>query len=127
MDRLREALLPVFGLDAIDEIQPEHSFVDDIGADSLDFVEIIYIIEQVFGVVLKMNEVFVGGKAIDPDQLFDEGKLTEKSAVLLRNEFPENKEIINEGMTKAEFLQLLKVQDLANIIQIKLEGAESNA
>ena len=40
-EKLREILLPVLGLDEIEEVQPEHSLVKDLEADSIDFVEII--------------------------------------------------------------------------------------
>jgi acyl carrier protein len=32
-----------------DEVVPEASFVDDLGADSLDLVELIMVLEEVFG------------------------------------------------------------------------------
>jgi acyl carrier protein len=120
IQKLREILVPIFGLDSIDEVQPEHSLVEDIGADSLDFVEIIYQIEQTFDVILKINEIFIGGKPIDPDQLFEDGKLTKKSAEMLKDSFPDNANRIEEGLTKADFLSMLTVKDLARIIELKM-------
>jgi len=33
----------------IDEIRPESSFIDDLGADSLDIVELVMAMEEAFG------------------------------------------------------------------------------
>ncbi len=33
----------------IDEIRPEASFIDDLGADSLDIVELVMAMEEAFG------------------------------------------------------------------------------
>jgi len=67
--KLRELLIPVFGLNTVDEIQPQHSLVSDLGATSIDFVEISYIVESNFGVVIKTNELMIGGITINPDDI----------------------------------------------------------
>ncbi len=33
----------------VDEIRPESSFIDDLGADSLDIVELVMAMEEAFG------------------------------------------------------------------------------
>ncbi|MCP4137381.1 MAG: hypothetical protein GY754_40815 [bacterium] len=119
-ERLRVILLPVFGLDTVDEVLPGHSFVGDIGADSIDFVEIIYLVEQHFGVILKINEIFVGGVALDPDEMFIDGELTEENAETLKKSFPESGHLIAAGMSKMDFFTLLTVRDLSKIIEAKM-------
>lgn len=34
---------------SVDEVMPEASFVDDLGADSLDLVELVMVLEEQFG------------------------------------------------------------------------------
>ena len=34
---------------SVDEVVPEASFVDDLGADSLDLVELVMVLEEEFG------------------------------------------------------------------------------
>ncbi len=48
-ERVLEIIAEQLGLDK-DEIQPEASFIDDLGADSLDIVEMIMTIEDEFDV-----------------------------------------------------------------------------
>lgn len=117
--KLREILIPVFALNSIEEIQPEHSLVNDLGADSLDFVEIIYLIESHFGVILKVNEIISGTIKINPDDLFTDGILTEEGASIIQKSLPETSDRFRAGLTKKDIFSLLTVKDLVNLIKIK--------
>jgi acyl carrier protein len=48
-ERVKEIIAEQLGLEK-DDIQPEASFIDDLGADSLDIVEMIMTIEDEFDV-----------------------------------------------------------------------------
>ena len=48
-DRVKSIIVEQLGVDA-DEVNPEASFVEDLGADSLDTVELIMAFEEEFGV-----------------------------------------------------------------------------
>jgi len=48
-DKLKETLVDVLGVKA-DDIKTESRFVEDLGADSLDLVELIMSFEDKFGV-----------------------------------------------------------------------------
>ena len=126
-EKLREILLPVFGLDSTEEIQPHHSFVNDLGADSLDFVEIIYLIESNFGVVIKVNEVISGSIKTNPDDLFIDGLLSENGASIIHKSLPESKDRFKAGLNKKELFSLLTVRDLSNLIKIKSRMESKNA
>jgi len=41
----------------LDEIVPEASFVDDFGADSLDFIELITAVEDTFGIEIPDDDM----------------------------------------------------------------------
>jgi acyl carrier protein len=121
--RLREILLPVFGLDSIEELPPAASLVGEIGADSLDFVEIVYLVEKEFGVALKMGELLVADTAVDTESLFVEGRLTEEGATLLQGQLVDGKERFVAGMTKMELFRSLSVEDLAAAVRQRQGGA----
>lgn len=113
--RLREALLPVFGLDSIEEIPPEASLVRDIGADSLDFVEITYIIESDFGVTLKTGELLAIGAGKTADEHFVEGRLTAEGAAALNAQLS-GEHRFTAGMTKIALFESISTRDLARLI-----------
>lgn len=48
MEKVRQIVAEQLGVDA-DEVTPEASFVDDLGADSLDTVELVMALEEEFG------------------------------------------------------------------------------
>jgi len=119
--RVRQMLLSVFYLPSIEEIKPEASLVQDLGAESLDFVQIIYLIEREFGVVLKPDEIMSGAATDDPGAMFLDGKLTKKAADLLNEKFPGHAEPFVEGMTKRAIYFAITVRDLAAAISARME------
>lgn len=116
-NKLRELLLPVFGLSNINEVLPQHSLVKDLGAESIDFVEIAYIIESHFGVNIKTNELMIGGATMNPDELFIDGKLTAQGANLMNDSFGEIR--FSEGQLRRDLFAAITVRDLARIIKLK--------
>jgi acyl carrier protein len=120
-NKLKIMLLPVLGLESVDEISSDNSLVLDLGAESLDFVEIIYLVEKNFGVRLETNEILMGSSQHKMDDLFKDGKLTQEGSIILKEEFPNSSERFNKGMTKMDMFSAITVGDLANIIKIKSE------
>ena len=47
-ERIKEIIVEQLGVDA-NEVTPEASFIDDLGADSLDTVELVMAFEEEFG------------------------------------------------------------------------------
>ena len=54
-DRVESIIVEQLGVDA-DEVTPDASFVEDLGADSLDQVELIMAFEEEFGVEISDDE-----------------------------------------------------------------------
>ena len=54
-DRVKSIIVEQLGVDA-DEVLAEASFVEDLGADSLDTVELIMAFEEEFGVEISDDE-----------------------------------------------------------------------
>jgi acyl carrier protein len=54
-ERVKSIIVEQLGVDA-EEVNPEASFVEDLGADSLDTVELIMAFEEEFGVEISDDE-----------------------------------------------------------------------
>jgi acyl carrier protein len=118
-DQLRQTLMPVFGFTTVDQIPENASLVRDLGADSLDFVEIVYLIERDFGVALKTNELVFSGVSMPMDTLFVDGRLTDQGEAMLRDKLPDSNGRFRAGMTKMDLFQSISVRDLADIIRAR--------
>jgi acyl carrier protein len=125
--QLREHLLDVLGYEEVDEISPADLLIDDLGAESLDFVEALWMIEEKFGVVLKADELASGQFDGSAQELFHEDKLTLDGVAALEKQYPHRVGKITPGLTKAEMMRMITVRDLAVLIAAKLDekaGAE---
>lgn len=119
-EQLKKILARVFNLEMPQAINDTDSLIRDLGADSLDFVEIIHLIERNFGVVIKADEIMLGGSGLAMDELFVDGRLTADGAELLSVAFAAKQAQFRNGMTKVELFTLLTVADLAAIVRTKL-------
>jgi acyl carrier protein len=54
-ERVKSIIVEQLGVDA-DEVTPDASFVEDLGADSLDTVELIMAFEEEFGVEISDDD-----------------------------------------------------------------------
>ena len=55
-EQVKKIIMEQLGVTA-EEVKPEASFVEDLGADSLDVVEILMAIEENFGVSVSDDEI----------------------------------------------------------------------
>jgi len=120
VEALRSLLLPVFGMARTEEIPADAALVADLGADSLDFVEISCLVEREFNVVIKTNAMISQAFGIDPETLFTDGLLTDEGERLVRARLGGPPERFHAGMAKAQLLSALTVRDLARIIEASL-------
>jgi len=102
-----------------DTIEPQHSLMKDLGAESLDFLDINYRLEQALGIktarhfVLEhIEEMFGEGSAID-----ENSQLTEKAITLLKIRLGDNLPVdIHPGMDMDEIPPLITVQGMAKVV-----------
>ena len=84
--KVQEVLEDALGVDP-DEVTPEATLTKDLGAESIDFLDITFKLEQEFGLKIQQGELFPDGSNQDPDLVAD-GKLTPKAIEQLRGRLP---------------------------------------
>ena len=104
---------------APETITPGTSIVRDLGAESLDFLDLNYRLEQAFGIRMArhfflehMEEMFGEGSAID-----ENGRLTKRALAALKVRYPDAPLPEGEdGVDMSEAPALITVQAMANTV-----------
>lgn len=105
-------------------ITPESSLTKDLGAESLDFLDINYRLEQAFGIKMArhfilehIEDMFGEGTAIN-----ENGQLTDKAISLLKFRFGDNFSGLTPGMDMDAVPALLTVRSMARGIMDILDS-----
>ena len=85
-EKVQEVLVDALAVDD-DEVQPDASLTSDLGAESIDFLDIVFKIEQVFGFKIEQGELFPDNVMQDPEFVQD-GKVTDAGMAALKERLP---------------------------------------
>ena len=115
-NKLMENLVPILGLDSVNDIRPDSALVRDLGAESIDFVEILYMIENEFGVKIKIAEITMNDYGTEGFP--EDGRLTPGLAARLNADFDTDQ--FKEGQSTADIFHIFTVHNLAKVIERKM-------
>ena len=85
-EKIQEILVDALAVDD-DEVTPEAKLIGDLGAESIDILDISFKLEQEFGFKIAQGELFPEGVTQDPEYVQD-GKVTEKGLATLKERVP---------------------------------------
>lgn len=85
-NKVKETLTGALGVDAAD-IQPESSLVRDLGAESIDFIDILFRLEKAFDIKIPSGELFPG-HILNQERFATAGRVTEEGLAELRQKMP---------------------------------------
>ena len=71
-----------------DEIQPTSTLQGDLGAESIDFLDIVFRLEREFGIKIPRNELFPESIFQGDPEFVQDGKVTQKGLDELRQKMP---------------------------------------
>jgi acyl carrier protein len=84
--KVRDVLVDALAVDD-DEVTPTASLVGDLGAESIDFLDIVFQLERSFGVKIAQGELFPEGVTQDPKFVKD-GLVTAEGLSALKARLP---------------------------------------
>lgn len=84
--KVQQTLSEALGI-AKTDIHPTSSIVRDLGAESIDFIDIIFRLEKTFDIKIPSGELFPGNIFTD-ERFVKEGKVTEAGLAELRSKVP---------------------------------------
>lgn len=85
-DKVKQVLVDALSVDE-DEVTPEATLTTDLGAESIDFLDIVFKLEQTFGFKIAQGELFPENVAQDPKYVKD-GRVTGEGIAALRERMP---------------------------------------
>jgi acyl carrier protein len=118
-DKIRKALVDALGVDD-DEVQASSTLVGDLGAESIDFLDIVFKLEKAFDIKINRGELFPED-ILTSNEYVQDGKVTAEGLAQLKKRMPfadlgdfEKKPLVKD------FAQMLTVQDMVRFVESKI-------
>jgi acyl carrier protein len=86
-DKVRETLVDALGVDD-DEVTPEATLIGDLGAESIDFLDIVFRLEKNFDIRIPRGELFPENIASAESGFVKDGVVTESGIAELKQRMP---------------------------------------
>ena len=86
-EKVQEVLTDALGVDD-DEVTEEATLMGDLGAESIDFLDIVFRLEKAFEIKIAREDLFPAESIMNNDDLIHDGKFTEQGLQELRDKMP---------------------------------------
>ena len=117
-ERVKDSLIDALGADD-DDVQPAATLVGDLGAESIDFLDIVFKLEKGFGISIPREELFPEDILGNANYVAD-GKVTPEGIAKLKERMPfADLTKFEKNPRVQDFAQQLTVQDLCNYVSLK--------
>ncbi len=118
-EKVQAALVDALGVED-DEVTPEATMVGDLGAESIDFLDIVFKLEKAFGINIPREELFPDDILTNADYVKD-GKVTDQGISELKARLPwADLSKFEQNPRVQDFGNLLTVNDLCRYVESKL-------
>jgi acyl carrier protein len=121
--KIQVALVDALGVDE-EDVTPGATLVGDLGAESIDFLDIVFRLEKAFSIKIPRGELFPEDILTDAKYVQD-GKVTEEGLAELRKRMPfANLDDFAKNPVVQDFGNLLTVADMCRFVEGKVEVTE---
>jgi acyl carrier protein len=118
--KVQEALVDALGVDD-DEVTPEATMVGDLGAESIDFLDIVFRLEKAFDIEIPRSELFPED-ILTSSEYVQDGKVTATGVEELKKRMPfADLSKFESNPVVQDFGNLLTVSDLCRYIESKVD------
>jgi acyl carrier protein len=118
-EKIKTALVDALGVDD-DEVTPEATLVGDLGAESIDFLDIVFRLEKAFDIKIPRGELFPEDVLTNAEYV-KEGKVTDAGVAELRKRMPfANLDNFAKNPVVQDFAGLLTVSDMCRFVEGKV-------
>jgi len=121
-EKVKAALVDALGVDE-EEVTPTATMVGDLGAESIDFLDIVFRLERAFEIEIPRSELFPEDILTNAEYVQD-GRVTDAGLAELKSRMPfADLSRFEENPQVQDFGNLLTVSDLCRYVESKV-GAE---
>ncbi len=121
MEKVREALVDALGVDE-DEVTPEARIGGDLGAESIDFLDIVFRLEKAFSIKIPRGDLFPDN-ILTSDEYVQDDKLTAKGLEELKARMPyADLQEFEKNPTVQDIADLFTVDMIVGYVEAKLGG-----
>jgi len=118
--KIQVALVDALGVDE-EDVTPEATLVKDLGAESIDFLDIVFRLEKGFDIKIPRGELFPEDVLTDSNYV-QEGRVTEEGLEELRKRMPfANLDEFAKNPVVQDFGNVLTVADMCRFVESKVE------
>ena len=86
-EQVKEALVDALGLDD-EDVTPDATLMGDLGAESIDFLDIVFRLEKAFSIKVPREELFPAEAVLNHPEFVSGGKVTAAGLAELRDKMP---------------------------------------
>ena len=105
------------------EVKPDSILMADLGAESLDFLDIVFKLERTFGIQITRGEMERAARGdMSEEEFAPGGVISEAGLARLRELMPEARDRIKPGLRPSSILTLFSVQTFTNMVIGKRDG-----
>lgn len=123
-EKVKESIVEALGVDE-EEVTATATLFEDLGAESLDLLDIVFRLEKAFGIKIPRGGIqqdIIAAEGMKEEEVLVDGALTALGAQKLRERMPEvDGARIYEGFRVDDIPTLFTVQTFVNIVKRVLE------
>ena len=117
--KVQKALVDALGVDE-DEVTPQATMVGDLGAESIDFLDIVFRLEKTFGIKIPRGELFPED-VLSSSEFVSNGKVNAAGLAALKARMPfADLSKFEANPNVQNFANTLTVEDMVRYVQSKL-------
>jgi acyl carrier protein len=122
-DRVRDILVDALGIEP-EAVAIDARLADDLGAESLDYLDIGFRMEKAFGISMKGNEMLLGD---NPGEGYvQDGKVTDAGMQELRRRLPHARfDRLEESRDVRDFRGVFTVGSLVQFVKARIAQADA--
>ena len=117
-EKVKETLVEALGVDD-EEVTAQASLTADLGAESIDFLDIVFRLEKTFNIKIPRGELFPDN--LNNPEFVQGGKLTPAGLAMLKERMPHaDFSDFEKDPDISKMIEMFKVQTIVNYVKTKV-------